>query len=641
MILSGALNVDVSTGFTTGDTRFATIDEEGGVWHQLVWSRGYNLPGVRNPNGVGFLGFQERFPQAYEGTNVSRDYSRFTGSVTSTHSFQDWLTQRLVFGLDRGWETNTSYIPGDSDFPNAPKGALIYGRPINENVTFDYSASGRFQLSDAIGTTTSFGAQYYTRFDEEVVNSGRGFPTSVQRVIDQSEFGDRQIDFSSIENKSLGFYVQEEVSWQDRLFLTGAVRADDNSAFGSDFDLQYYPKVSASWVLSEEPFFNAGFINSLRLRSAWGQSGRQPGTFASQTLYRTFIGPNGNGLIPSTAGNPEIGPEVSTEFEVGFDVSLLDERLSGEFSWYTNTTDDLLVNQSLAPSTGLTGTRQANLGSMKNWGWEASVNTRLVEGRNVAFDVNFAGDYTTNEITSLGQDILPTGNFQIGWPYPNVATSYFLRGAELDANGRVIASSITCDGGVPAVAGGPNIMPGGETIPCSEYNEEGILLGPAYPNYSFHIGPTLTLFNDLQVFALAEGQYGRWSASTDANYACRYYRNCLAGVVRNDPLFLAGTSNNIDDRYNGRYLADFWKLRQIGFRYSIPQSVMGRFGADRASLSLSANNLVTLWQRNDSDLTGNPIYDPEYAINGNDPQATALWEMPGIAAVNASLRVSF
>ncbi len=647
VLLTENINLDVSTGYVQGDTRFATVDEEGGVWHQLVWGRPYNLPGVRpslGADGDGFLGFQERFPEAYEATDITREYSRFTASATATHTYSDWLTQRLIFGIDRGAESNNNFIPGVSDFPNAPAGSVVYGRPIDENLTFDYSVSAGYQVTSDLRATTAFGAQYYTRFRENVTNSGRGFPTTVQTVISQTEFGDRQVSFSSTENKSLGFFAQEELSWQDRLYITGAIRADDNSAFGGEFDLQYYPKVSASWVLSEESFFNVGFINSLRLRSAWGKAGRQPGTFASQTLFGTFIGPRGNGLIPTTAGNPDIGPEVSTEFEVGMDIALFSDRLSAEISYYSTTTADLLVSQSLAPSTGLTGSRQANLGEMSNWGWEAALDARLYQGESVAFDLAVAGDYTTNEIESLGEGILATGNFQIGWPFPNVASDYILREAQMNAGGTNFdAASLMCDGGVPARDGGPNIMQGGPTIPCANYNEAGLLMGPSFPNYSFSVAPTVTLFNDLQVFAVAEGQYGRFLASVDANYACRFYRNCLKSIERTDPLFLAGTSGSgaLDDRYNGRFAADFWRLRQVGARYNLPQDLVGRIGADRASVSVSASNIWMIWQKTKQDLAGNNIYDPEYSVNSNNPSATALWEMPGIAAMNAMVRISF
>lgn len=642
VLLGEDLNLDISTGYTEGATQFATVDEEGGAWHQLTWGRPGNLPGIQVPEGRGFLGFQERFPYSYERTDISREYQRFTGSLTATHNYSDWLTQRLTFGMDRGTAVNTEFIPGDADFPNAPEGALTYGRPLTAQMTFDYAISGRYALSEGLGTTTSFGVQYYRDLDESVTNSARGFPTNVQSVIDQTEFGDRQIDFSSIENKSVGMYVQEVLSWQDRIFLTGAVRADDNSAFGAEFDLVYYPKVSGSWVISEEEFFNVDVIDNLRLRTAWGQSGRQPGTFAGQTLFTSFLGPDGNGLIPSDPGNPEIGPEVSSELEMGFDVAILGQRVSAQFTYYDQSTKDMLVNQALAPSSGLTlGSRDANLGEMTNHGWEASVNARLVDRPDFAFDLMVSGDYTTNEIVSLGEDVIGSDNFQLGWPFPNVATPYYVVSAELDGSGNLVPGSAMCDGGRPAVEGGPDILPGGEVVPCSEYDGPGILLGPSYPNYSFTVAPTVTLYQNLQLFALAEGRYGRWSASVDAQFACGVYRSCRQALLRDDPLFVAGTTLYDDDRYQGRFPADFWKLRRIGLRYTLPESLVTRFGADRASFSLSGSNLFMIWQKTETDSAGQSIYDPEYAINGDDPEAIALWEMPSIASLAATIRVTF
>jgi hypothetical protein len=203
------------------------------------------------------------------------------------------------------------------------------------------------------------------------------------------------------------------------------------------------------------------------------------------------------------------------------------------------------------------------------------------------------------------------------------------------------AASTICDGGLPATPGGPNILPGGEAVPCSSYTAPGLLLGTTYPKYSFSVAPTVTLFNDLQVFAVAEGQYGRWLASTDANYSCRFYISCLKQVEKDDPLFLAGISTNLDDRYNGRFPADFWRLRQIGMRYNLPQNLVGRIGADRASISVSANNVMMLYQRVKTDMSGNNIYDPELTINGDNPAATALWEQPGLASMNAMVRIAF
>ena len=68
-----------------------------------------------------------------------------------------------------------------------------------------------------------------------------------------------------------GGFLEERVAFRDRLFVTGAIRSDRNSAFGADFGTVFYPKFSLSWILSEEPFFpRMSWLNSLRLRSAYG-----------------------------------------------------------------------------------------------------------------------------------------------------------------------------------------------------------------------------------------------------------------------------------------------------------------------------------------------------------------------------------
>jgi TonB-linked SusC/RagA family outer membrane protein len=656
VLFGESLNVDISTGYSQGKTRFATVVGEGGAWHQLTWGRMDQIPGIRPDNpataavdesfGQGFLGFQERWPDAYEKTDIWRDYNKFTGSLTANHRFLDIFSHRLTFGLDRGSAIDNEYLPPGSDIPAAPRGLLEYGRPLDTNITFDYGLSARYAVTESFSTNTSVGAQYYARYSENINTTGVNFPTPIQTVIDQTEVATRTVDYDYEENKTLGFYVQEELSWEDRIFVTGALRGDDNSAFGSNFELQYYPKVSASWVISEESFWPAPeIVNSMRLRGAWGRSGRQPSTFAQSTLLGTILGPDGNGLVPTTAGNPDIGPEVSTEIEVGFDIAFLEDRLSGAFSYYNTKTEDMLVNQSLAPSTGLTGNRQANLGAMKAWGWEASLDARVYQGDQVAFDLGLSADYTKNEITSLGEGILPTGNFQIGWPFPNVASDHILRQVELIQPGQINVASAICDGGRPAREGGAPILQGGPDMLCSEFStlSQGLLLGPAYPNYTVNVSPTLTLFQDLQFFSVIQGQYGRWIASVDAQFACGTYRSCYEAVVRTDPLFLAGNNAGpiADDRYQGRFPADFWKVRQLGARYNLPESILARIGADRAAFSVSVNNMWVLWQKTKTDLSGNNIYDPDYSNNGNDPNATALWEMPGIASITAGLRVTF
>jgi hypothetical protein len=114
--------------------------------------------------------------------------------------------------------------------------------------------------------TSSFGAQYYDRFEEIVFAEGRVFPAPAIRSLGGA--ASTTSGSTQVQNKSVGMYLQQEMSYQDRLFLTAAVRGDDNSAFGANYDAAIYPKLSAAWVVSEEPFWRWGhMVNSLRLRS--------------------------------------------------------------------------------------------------------------------------------------------------------------------------------------------------------------------------------------------------------------------------------------------------------------------------------------------------------------------------------------
>src|SRR5690606_40246315 len=109
-------------------------------------------------------------------------------------------------------------------------------------------------------------------------------------------------------------------------------------------DAAIYPKVSATWVVSEEAFWRVGPITSLRLRSAWGKAGRQPDSFAAVTIYNPMIGRGGSAAVrPGTFGNPNVGPEISDEVELGFDAAFFDDRITTEATYFYQRTKDALL----------------------------------------------------------------------------------------------------------------------------------------------------------------------------------------------------------------------------------------------------------------------------------------------------------
>jgi len=208
--------------------------------------------------------------------------------------------------------------------------------------------------------------------------------------------------------------VQEQAGLRDRMFLTGAVRTDQNSAFGTNFQQVYYPKVSVSWILSDEPFFpQYSWLNQFRLRSAYGASGVQPGATAAFVLFSpatvALTGRNSTaesdqpGLTASQPGNANLKPERSAEFEGGFDSQLLSNKLHIEYTFWNKKTTDALIQISLSPSSAASQLAPLlNVGSTQGWGHELQANAQLIDRRNFGWDVLISGSHFSNKIVSLG-----------------------------------------------------------------------------------------------------------------------------------------------------------------------------------------------------------------------------------------------
>ena len=657
VVFSENWTLDVSTGYVDGFTRFAAPTvSDGGLWQDLRWSNGYFLERLNPGSNPRLGGFQEHLPTDVSDIEATRDYSRFTGSATLNFTYGDWLTQRAVVGIDKGWDENRNLFPldpGQAVYSETSEGQITYARPINDNFSVDYAATADYDINEAIGTSTSVGFQYYIESRNEFSNTGIGFPSPLSTTVNQTPAARATIDYDYRENKSLGFYVQEEVSWNDRVFVTGAVRFDDNSAFGAEFEAETYPKFSATWVISEENFWNLDFMNSLRLRGAWGQAGRQPDVFAGTDIYSVIPGPSGTAALnPASPGNPLVGPETSTEIEVGFDMALLDDRISGEFTYYNQKTEDALLPVGIAPSLGFPGTRDQNLGRIDSWGWEAALNSRIYTGDSWGFDLRLSADHTDNEIKDLG-NFGGTGSIAVGLPFPNTLNTFYVTSAEFDPSGAYSNSygqrvSAMCDPGVslaPSDAELPGqygMVLGGDPVPCQTLSSQNILMGPAFFTYTFSVAPTLSMLNNsLQIFALAEGKYGKTGTANDVQWGF-IYNNSRVSRAEDDPLWVAMdrmASFYGDNRSKGLFDADFWKLREIGARYQLPESLIGRVGMDRASLSVSGRNLFTLW-RAQEEIFGLEVTDPEYGTPYIDTENN-FWETPPLASFSATLRMSF
>ena len=677
VVFNENFSLDMSTGYVQGDTRYSNPSSgEGGIFTEFGWGVGYCIPTIsdNDPNTnpcPRILGFQEHLPTDHQQIEATREFKRFTGSATLNFTQGDWLASRAIVGLDQGWDQNDVLYPIDTrqkpvyfrSFRDNRVGSIQVERPVSTNVTVDWSATVTQDLPffDNVSSQTSVGAQYYLSRREELTTNGMDFASPLSRTINQASISSSEIQYSFVENKSAGFYVQEQLSFSDRFFLTGAVRWDDNSAFGSlrgggsSWSPEVYPKVSGTWVVSEESFWNLDAISSLRLRGAWGKAGRQPDTFAGVNTFVTLAGMGGaSALDPESVGNPEVGPERGTEIELGFDYALFDDRLSGVFTWFSQTNEDALLDVTVPPSFGSGSEIQRNLGQIDNWGWEATLDARIYQSDNFSFDLGLQGSYTMNEIKSLG-DFPGSNSIKIGFPYPNLNDDHYILDAEYDVNGghqdswgRQIQGY--CDQGVVLdgsqdYRGQYGTVLGGARVPCGQASGYNILAGPNFPPYVWSVAPRFSLFDNMvAVSFLLDGAYGGMRDDDTQVWHDRY-NSSFDKRCQCNPAFVVG------DRYRtyftqGYFPGDFWKLREIGLRYSAPESLAQIIGAERASLSFSAREVAILWQKQSTlgidggGISGNPrphALDPEIGRNGGSGHRVT----PPLTTLHMTLNVTF
>ncbi len=231
----------------------------------------------------------------------------------------------------------------------------------------DLAATARFRLSPNLGSKTSVGGQFFRDQASGVLATGRGLPPGSETI---TGAGSTEARDTTVESRSLGSFVEQEFGIKERLFVTGALRFDDNSAFGENFDATVYPKASVSWLLSEEPFFDSGFLNTLRLRAAFGVSGQQPGTTDALRFFSPVAGKK-DGVAETGDHVRQPGQRRSQAGAVAASSSWASTpstpRGPGERRVHLlhQETKDALVERIMAPSVGGSSTQFFNLGEVE------------------------------------------------------------------------------------------------------------------------------------------------------------------------------------------------------------------------------------------------------------------------------------
>ena len=628
---SPAANFSVNVGYVQLDQQTPLSDNSSNsvlrnsFRGQAGGPRSQYLPGFRN--------YMPEFANQYD-NNVESE--RLTMGITGNYNPFSWWQNKLTFGLDRNDRDQSSFEQIDQTglFPNR-LGDISIDYDLVHLWTVDYAGTLTADITQTMSSAFSAGMQMTKRRAESHGIDGDGLVANQLNLV--SAAANRSASQGFSEQTSLGFYLQEQLGWRDRLFGTVAVRVDDNSAFGRDFSLVVYPKASLSYVISEEDFFNLGWMDELKLRGAWGQAGNAPAPFSADRTYdtgRTSVGDEpANTLGTAAFGNPDLKAETGQEIELGFDASFLGGRVGTDFTYYYKQTKDALLSVSDPPSSGWTGSHLVNVGEIKNSGIELTVNGAVIQRENFEWDVIASLGTNSNELVSFGRDaqgrpilledrfgeFLSVQRHREGFPLGGYWATDVVRDANgvpvLDANGRAIVESCVWDLEDP-----------------DQCNEE--YLGPSLPTRTLGLTNTFRLFNSLQLFAFLDYQGGNWqwcaicSVRTRIDLNTEQINDPNLSEVERARLLSLQTKEFI-------YRADFIKLRELSATYTIPRSLTQRAGFERASVTLSGRNLW-MWTKYEGNT------DPEVAFSStNNFGRTDYAAIPMQRRLQVSLNVGF
>ncbi len=512
-----------------------------------------------------------------------QDIERFTGSSHLQWRPLSWLSGYALAGYDIGQRLETSFSPTaqSPDFGTTNLGSKIDTRTELKTYTVSLGLTGTSRLAKSFALRTALGAGYTQDLFYQNQASGS-----------RLAFGSNDIDGAAILSASqttvttirIGAFTEEQLAYKDRLFVTGAVRVDNTSSFGADYKAIVFPKASVSWVLSDDPIFpKHTFVSLLRLRAAYGQSGLQPGALDALTYLSpstsAISGTSTNAVVFGSLGLPGLKPERSGEAELGLDAAFFHGQTNVDFTYYNKKTTDALIARVLAPSLGVSSTRFENLGSVRNRGFELTINSRIVNSRNFAWDVTATGSTTKNELLALGAGIPPVifgvQRHTVGYPLGGFWDRPIKSWNDANGNGIIELSEIVV----------------GDT---AEFR------GSAQPTRQVTFNQVFTLFRGrLRVAALVDYQGGFYQYNSTEEFRCTATgNNCRA--IQDPTAPLDQQARAVARRLHGSttdwgYIekADFAKLREVSATYTLPDAWARAFRAQHASVSVSGRNLHT------------------------------------------------
>jgi len=569
---------------------------------------------------------------------VDRGYKnqRLLGNIFSEINFIPELKLRTNVGIDFGnAATNSFQDPVRTGWGRANGGIGIYNTNLSnywivEN-TLSYAKTIQKHNFSALGAVVFQKNNWESSGIERRKFTGSAVVTPNGGSVVQIASTDK----SAKANQS--FLSRVTYDYDGKYLLTANFRADNSSNFGPGHRWGYFPSFSTGWRVSREKFFQADFVNDLKLRAGWGIVGNDQirnyaylarvGVTASYPVGPTIL----PGTYPSSIGNSDLKWEETQQTNLAVDLSILRSRVNFTAEVYKKKTTDLLLELPIPYSTGF-GSGIQNIGSVQNKGLEFLLNTKNFVNK-FQWETDFNMSFNRNKVLNIvGQEISGGGvsgrgdvalnreGYPLGMFYGYVAD---------------IVDPVTGNLFYLDAKGNSTFSPNPDT--------DRVFIGNPNPDFIYGLTNTFS-FKNFGLSVFLQGTQGNdvFNATRIETEAMEGPKNQSAAVLRRwaksgDITDIPRSGNSSNSRISTRFVEDgsFLRVKTATLSYNLPKSVLSKAKISNARVYLTGENLFTI--------TGYSGFDPEvnFAGSSNTVQGIDYGTYPQTRNLIFGLSVSF
>ncbi|MBG6062948.1 TonB-linked SusC/RagA family outer membrane protein [Flavobacterium sp. CG_9.1] len=651
LTLGGTFNYTNSrnNGISTGSVAGSTFDSSGAA--RLAFAQApnvgpfnndgtYNLAPTQIGQGNNLTPLQwPNVKYILDNNKISNQNDHFISNFYVGLKLAKGLNFKSLYGIDNLLVENKDFLGplngnGQQFIGVATNTMNRYSRKSIQNILdYNVSLSDNHNLSALVGSE-----RQYSKIDAWGAS---------RRGVSDPFFNEYQGGFNTIvvsgnlltENYLESYFGRVNYDYNKKYFVSLNARRDGYSAFAPDNKWGNFWGGSLGWNLTEESFFknivSSDIVNQLKLRASYGVVGNNQGLndFASSSFYDAGVNGSNTTLFYNRAGNEKLKWETSNKTDLGLNFSLFNDRISGELGYYKNDIDGLILSVPQAASAGIPGNSiLANVGSMRNTGYEATLSGKILDKGNFKWNASFNITSQKNLVTALdanNSDIIVatqlenTNIIRVG---QSIGNFYIVQtGGVNPANGRRIffhgdGTAVQYDHSAPVATRWTKVSDGSVTRAANQALDAKVM-GPALPTFFGGFNNTFAYKGfDLNVSIYFSGGNYVYNGTQAGLRDQRVWNNSVdvlnrwqnPGDVTDIPRIVFG-----DNVSNGSSMpisanlekGDFMKVRNIALGYNLPKSFLDRMKLTSFRFYVSAQNAFTF--------TNYSGFDPEISSNGN------------------------